>query len=465
MSSPAGVDSIATSNTPSAADRPEEQAAAQPLSLGVCLGWAAGTLGIAVLFNTTNFLLLRFLVDHVAISAAVASAILAAAKVYDAVVNPIVGWVSDRTETRWGRRRPYLFVAGILCALALPILFSPPQSPSQSVLIGYVAFAVFFYATAYTLFNVPYLAMPAEMSTRSDDRSRLMSWRVSAIGAGQLLAGSIAPALIVWCGGGIRGHSMAAWVLGAFVLTACWTAWFSTRNAKFTRNITNSGRVFGVRDQLRAIRQNRPFAILMLTKLLLLGGVAIGHSTLSLFTFHVLKVSDVLLGQFVFANALGIIVSMPFWNRLVVRIGAIRSFAVGAAFYCSACLSFLIVEAGEPTAIVLLRSLLMGIGAGGMILVGQVLLPVTIDYDRRHSGRNQEGVLTGVYSTVERIAFALGLMIAGVALSAMGYEAGTAATGAQQSESAIRAVYFCAWVLPSILIIAGAWALRYFKAE
>ena len=107
-----------------------------PLPLSLCLGWAAGTLGVSVMFNAVNILLLRYMTDFLGIAAAAASALIASSKIYDAILNPVMGVVSDRTVTRWGRRRPWLLAGSVIAALALPALFYLPAQVPQEWLIA-----------------------------------------------------------------------------------------------------------------------------------------------------------------------------------------------------------------------------------------------------------------------------------------------------------------------------------------
>jgi GPH family glycoside/pentoside/hexuronide:cation symporter len=108
----------------------------------------------------------------------------------------------------------------------------------------------------------------------------------------------------------------------------------------------------------------------------------------------------------------------------------------------------------------MLGGALIGLGSGAVLLVGQLLLPDAIDYDRDRSGAAREGAYAGVYSTVERVAFAAGLALAGLLLSAIGYVAGSARTGMAQPAEAIRGLYLCAWIVPSVFMLFSVVAVH-----
>ena len=170
----------------------------EPISLRLAVGWGIGSLPMSAMFNAVSLLLLTFLIEHVGIAALTAGLLIMVSKIYDAITDPIMGFLTDRTNSRWGRRRPYLMLGGILSGASFVMLFSVPTFSSQSTLIIYVLVALLINATAYTVFNVPYLTMPAEMTRSYHERTTLMSYRVSAIAFGQLLSSVLGPVIIAY---------------------------------------------------------------------------------------------------------------------------------------------------------------------------------------------------------------------------------------------------------------------------
>ena len=137
---------------------------AVPLPLTTCVGWGVGTLAVAVVFNTINVLLLRYLTDTVGIGAALAGSLIGLSKLYDAVIDPMIGGVSDRSRSPRGRRRPFVLVGGLMLAVAVIVLFHFPGGIMGTAAMLYLGAALLFYSTAYAVFTVPYMAMPAEMT-------------------------------------------------------------------------------------------------------------------------------------------------------------------------------------------------------------------------------------------------------------------------------------------------------------
>ena len=438
-------------------------AAEQALPFRIVFGWGLGTLGVAALFNATNVLLLRFLTDFAGLAAVAAGLAIALSKVYDAVTDPLMGVLSDRTRTRWGRRRPYLFLGGLGCGVAFALLFHAPALGGGQASVVLVFLLLLVYATAYTVFNVPYLAMPAEMSRDYHERSYLMSYRVAFIGVGQVAAGFLGPFLIVFYGGGVLGHQRMSLVLAGIIIAATWGSFFLTSGAPQTEQTVTERPRF--KEQLHTVLENRPFMILILAKMALLMGVAFTGSTMAFATTRILAVPDQFLAILIVVLTTGQIASMPVWLKLARRKGKKFVYYGGALLFCLSSLSWLLADAGEAVPVFLVRGLVWGIGSGGLQLIVQSLVPDTLEYDYLRTGLRREGVLSGVYTTVEKIAFALGAAVTGLLLGSMGYVSGTEGTQTEQPESAILAIYLCMSVLPAIAVALSAFALHWYRLD
>ena len=142
------------------------------------IGWASGALGVALLMNGISGLVLFYMVGILKIEPAVAGTLVFLTKLFDVASDPIVGVSSDRTRSRWGRRRPYLFVGAFVSAAAFALIFATPVFANQAFSIAYIFIALVIYTVGYTLFNVPYMAMPAEMTDSYHERSSIHGYRI-----------------------------------------------------------------------------------------------------------------------------------------------------------------------------------------------------------------------------------------------------------------------------------------------
>ncbi|MBT8445598.1 MAG: glycoside-pentoside-hexuronide (GPH):cation symporter [Gammaproteobacteria bacterium] len=414
------------------------------ISLGLRIGWGIGSLGSATLLNAISLLVLFYLVTILGMEPALAGLLVFLGKIYDMITDPLMGIVSDRTRSRFGRRRPWLLAGGLISALSMVMLFTP-TSLDGGALIGYVVAALLLYATGYTMFNVPYLAMPAEMTTDPFERSRLMSFRVVFASVGILIGAAAAPVLIDWLGGGATGFARMSWIVGAIILFATVTCFATTGNARSTEQTETRE---SIREQLRTAAQNRPFMVLILSKLMQLIGVASTMSALLFLVTVILRRPESSLGIFGIASTLGTMAAMPVWLAASRRFGKRNTYALAITLYLPTVLSWLLSTPEESMTWFVLRGVVMGVATGGILLMAQSMLPDSIEQDFRLTGLRREGAFSAVYSFVEKTAFAFGPLVVGSLLSLMGFDR---EAGAEQTPGALLAIQLAAAVIPAIM--------------
>ncbi|MBM3515373.1 MAG: MFS transporter [Alphaproteobacteria bacterium] len=433
------------------------------LPLSLCIGWGFGTLGIAIIFNSVNLLILRYMTDWLGIAAATAGLLIALSKAYDAVLDPIIGNVSDRTRSSMGRRRPYLLAGAFMCGLALPALFSAPAIDDMTSRTIYIGVMLILFATAYATFNVPYLAMPAEMTDDYHERSYLISFRVTAIGIGQVLGGFLGPYLIVTGGGGMAGHNLLGWVLGGLTFTACLLCFLMTGSAR--RIERDEGERPTYWSQLKLAWENKPFVWLMSAKLTQLMSMAVTQSVIAYFTTRVLKAGDTILGLIMVVTTVGLFVSIPIWVRLGRKIGKKNAYILATVVFGLATATWWFSAEGEAPLVFYLRAFVQGFGSAGMMLMGASMLPDTMEYDTRRTGMRREGVFSGIYTMMEKVAFAIGVSLTGAFLGAMGYIESRAGVATEQPDSAIQAIYICAAILPAAGMLISAIFIAFYDLK
>ena len=151
-----------------------------------------------------GLMLLPYLTDTLGIAAVWAGLIVFCRKAWDVVLNPIAGRISDRTVDPRGPRRPWLLRAGLALAAAFALIFAAPDDGPPGLEAGWVLVFFLRRATAYAFFQVPYVAMPAEITSSYDERTRLMTWRVAILAFTIMLAGATAPLIRDAVGGAGR---------------------------------------------------------------------------------------------------------------------------------------------------------------------------------------------------------------------------------------------------------------------
>lgn len=429
------------------------------LSLKTCLGFSVGTVGVSIMLNAVTAYYPAFMSTVLGQSPEVAGFLLMASKLFDALIDLAVGAMSDRTRSRWGRRKPWLLAGGVLSAASFLMIFSPPEL-SQGAITIYMIAALLLYSLAYSLFNVPYMALPAELTDGFHERTRLLSWRTLFVSAGQLLSMAGTAALIQRGGGGAEGYATMGLVMALIIggaMTATALAVPVTKGAA-----PRSGQHMPTLGQLRAIVSNRPYMLLLGAKVFQFLAFASIASCGVLYLLNVLGVGY--RGQIILAVTQNVVqaLSLPLWVRLSRAQGKRTTYLFGVVLFCLGALSWLTATRDISTLGIVARGLLSGAGSGGIILMSISMLGDTQAYDRFITGEGREGLLSSTVAVIEKVSFALGVAVLGMFLKAFDYVPTFGGKIVEQPPSAVLALKLGFAVLPAaIYAINAAFICRY----
>ncbi len=417
--------------------------------IGICLAFGVGTVGTAILLNTVTVYLPAFMATVLGRSVATAGLLLTLSKLYDVLCDVVIGLASDRTRSRFGRRKPYMLAGALIGSLAFVTIFNPPIVDGPA-LLWEIGLLLVIYSTGYSLFNVPYLAMPPDIAVSYHGRTRLFSFRTVFVSIGQLAALSGTGWLLAAIGGGRHGYRVMGLLLGTVIL------------------VTELGTVFGVRvpppsiappsavgRSWRGLLSNRAFAVLMGIKFTQLLGLSIAISTSLLFMLNVLGVGYG--GQAVFSLAQNVLIaaSMPVWLQTSRRLGKRRTAMIGITIYSLGSLSWLLAGPGETSLGLAWRGGIMGIGAGALVLMISSMLPDVMEQDAHLNGVQREGIFSSVFAIVEKVSFAVGPALVGLFLGLAGYVPTRFGHLAAQPHRVHLALYAGVAILPAIMMLAS----------
>ena len=442
----------------------DTRATAHGISNWTAAGWASGTIGSSTMLGAMGLLVLFFLTEYVGINPAVAGTLIFLSRLWDIAASLIVGQWSDRATSRWGRRVPFLIVGAPVAAMAYTLLFLTPESLSGLALNAYVLGALILYATGYTLFVVPYLTIPAEITAVPQQRTTMMSYRVAFMTAAGLNVSILSAVLIDAFGGGRTGYAGMGVVQAFIIVFAMWgCAAIIARTPVVVRGTPSRASVL---TQLRMVLRNRPFLIFVTVKFFQLVASAMTIAALLYLARYVLNEDESFLIRFGAYQTVGTLISLPFWAWLARRYGK-RNTYMGAGFaYAAISLSWLIAYGGEPSWVTDVRLFVIGVGSAGLLVMGFSLLPDTMEHNTKTSGVAQEGTQAAVYSMVEKGTAAFGPLVAGFMLEASGFI--SAAGGdlpPDQPQSAIVAILLLAAVIPAVCNITGSLLLTKFDLK
>ena len=401
---------------------------------------------------------LFYMTTYLGVGALIAGQLVGLSKFYDLITDPLVGQISDRTQTAWGRRRPFLLAGAATCPVAIVLLFLVPAFESQAFIIAYLAIVLLAYATGFTFFNVPYLAMPAEMTTSANERTLLMSQRLFFSTLGVLTISTLGPQFIRFFGGGAGGYIGMSWIMATIVCVAMLLTFLATRS---TQSLPPSPREqYGLRKQWRFLLMNRPFRFYLMAKIAMFLSQSAVQGSLLFFAFYVLGSDEQILAAFGIGYTVGSVLTLPVWNLLISRvIGKRRAFQIAALGLGGVFLTWLLAGPGESIIGLYARFLLLGVFSAGSMVSGSAMLPDIMEYDRQRTGINQEGLYAAAFSVVEKVANTIGPMFVGTVLGLTGFISSRKGVYPEQPESAILAIRMTVSVVPFALTVVAAWLI------
>ncbi|WP_394728662.1 MFS transporter [Altererythrobacter sp. GH1-8] len=387
------------------------------------LGWATGAFGVALLMNGITGLILLFAASILQIDPWLAGTVIFLAKLIDVVTDPIVGVWSDRFESPRGRRRPFLFWGAITGAASFALIFTAPSFESQVVTALYLFVVLSFYAIAYTIYNIPYISMPAEMTDSYHERSSIHAYRMVFVSLGSLIASAGIKAALEYLGK-TEAQSYAIVGIGCAVLIfiSMMVAYLTTAKAPFTQGTKSTkSNAAQMVDEFNAVRSNKHFLRLIAVKFAQLMGIQISGAAFAYFFVQSLERGFDVLAIFGLTVSISTIVFAPIIVWFSRKFGKKNAYYLAGGMGVLYALSWSLGDAGEPIWAIVMRAALVGITFTGNVVMAMSMLTDIINADANRTGVRREGAFTALYSFVEKLTGAIGPLVVGFALTFAGF--------------------------------------------
>jgi GPH family glycoside/pentoside/hexuronide:cation symporter len=417
------------------------------ISWGVVLAYGPPLGGLGACFFFTQFYLMKFATDVLLIAPAAMGLIFAGGRLWDAVSDPLVGYWSDRTRSRRGRRRPWMLGALIPFGVTFVMVWSPPRGLSEAGLVAWLAVAMFGFYAAFTAYSVPHQSLGAELTTNHHDRSRIFGsrhafWMLSmmlAFGAMEFVDGASDP------------RAQAVWFTSILAIVAVIV--LLVPPLRLPERSEYSGRgsgnpVAAMRDVLRNPHARVLLAVWFIESL---GSGVLGVGS-PYITEYVVRRPD-LIGRAPAVFFVATVSSIPVWVMLSRRFGKRNVWRVamlGVAFSFGS-MGFL--QAGN---LLLLFSALAVAGAffgcGGTI--GLSILADVIDYDEYQTGERKEGAYSAAFGFALKAAIGITALVMGFALQLSGF-----VPNAEQPPAALMTLRVIFAGFPFVGYLVGAWVM------
>lgn len=465
-------------DAPGAAEAPAPSQSSPRLSAGTIGRYAIGSLGTGGFATLPGLVLTYYLTDSLGVAALAAGLVITIAKIWDVIIDPVIGALTDRDLARHGTRRRLMLLGSLMLPVFFALTFAVP--PVLGPLAGavWVLIAFTLTATAFSLFQVPYIALPAELTTSYDERTRLLTWRVVVLTFAILLFGAGGPALRGLTGDPVTGYLVMGVVAGVVIALGMLTATTVARKAVSRAAADSSGtgpqfrgagdaaqETSNIRQHfaagIRALQRSAPFRALLGTFVLQALATGLMLAGAQYVATWVLKSEDAVTLLFVALIAPALFAA-PVWGQVARRVGKERTFAVASAIFAVAALSIVAVlwAPGEwiyaPVAVA-------GVAYAGMQSLPMAMLPDVISHDERTSGPGQAGSFSGVWTAGETVGFALGATTLALILALTGYVSSTADQLVTQPDAAIVGIVVSFSVAPAVLIVLSMLTLGRYR--
>lgn len=374
-------------------------------------------MGGNLFFTVIGFYLLYFLTDIVELSAALAGTVLMIGKIWDAVTDPITGYVSDRTRSRWGRRRPYMFVGAVISCFTMGMMFTKPSFGSQLPLFAYLTFLYCLLNTAYTLVNIPYAALLPELTDDYNERTILTGYRMSFAVVGTFVgAGAVMP-IINLVSPVELGWTVMGYFMGAVMLLTTFITIWAVREPEHLEAPPETGFMRTYVETLRS----KVFLSALIPWTLFITGTSMVQGALVYYFTYIFGNGALFQTALVFLLATSLM-CIPIWVRISAKIGKKTCYMIGMGIMSAGVLVFsLLGEAVGPLGAVIVMAL-AGTGLSTHYVMPHAILPDVVEHDAIHHGNiRREGVFSSLWTFSSKIGQAVALALNGWILALFAY--------------------------------------------
>jgi GPH family glycoside/pentoside/hexuronide:cation symporter len=420
--------------------------------------YGMGELTVAMRLTSFQFYLLPYYTDVVVLAPWLAGLGRMLGLVWDGVNDPLTGYLSDRTRTRLGRRRPYLLGAALPMGLTFGLVWAAPAGVGPVATFLYLVLAYVVLDTCFTLYATPYLALGAELSDDYHERTQVAAARAFFHMIG-LFAGGVLPGVVLgyYAASPATGFAVMGFGLGATMTVIAVATALSTREPRHAVGPRDGGSWREFAGGMASVARHRPFRIMLATFALILvaGGV---HQMLVPYAFRywlrMPEMVNAVIGVYLAAT----IVSIPLWTRLAARLGKDRALRL-CMLWATAGLAALPFAFAPGMGSLRLGAFLVlaGLGNGGWAVLPVSITADIVDEDELRTSRRREGAYFGLWTLGMKLAAALAAGLVGVALQLLGY-----VPNQEQTPTTVLGIQLLYGPVPALLLLAAFLVFRRF---
>ena len=442
----------------------------EKLRFGTKLAYGVGEVASSAVTNIRVFFLLFFLTNVAGLNATMAGTVLLIGRVWDAVNDPLIGWLSDRTRSRWGKRHPWMVLGAIPFGIFffLPWVvphFSLDFNSNQGSLFWYYVIVALLFDTAYTVVTLPYAALAPEMTKDYNERTSLISIQQAfSVGAGifalvlaqfifSMVADSSSKYLIL--GGVCAGLSVLT------IYVCVWGTRQHTSTLSEPQSKNNRSVALPLWSQIRTVLNNRAFQLVTGTYVCFWVSVQVSAAVLPYFVVNWMRLPEQHFTQLAIVIQVTSLSMMFVWGWVSQRIGKKAVYFLGIPVLIVSQTGLFFLQSGQ-VGLMYCCGVGIGIGLSIVYLIPWSMLPDVIDLDELESGQRREGLFYGFMVQMQKFGLAIALFLVGKGLDWAGLIPAVAGKPAPiQPDSALLAIRLEIGPLPTLALFCGL-VLAYF---
>ncbi len=422
------------------------------LSVKTKLGYGLGDLGANMVFQSVALFLMFYLTDVFILSASVAGTIFLIAKIWDAVSDPMMGYISDKTRTRWGQKRPYLLFGALPLGVCMALLFyTPPINMQWKPIYALIMFLLV--CTAYTVVNIPYGALTANLTLDTNERGRLTGYRMFFAIVGTLVVAGATKPVVGMFENPVAGWRFVGVLYGAIAAVFTLVTFLSVKE----RVQYNNTEEYRLRDIVTILKVNRPFVLLSIGVFMHLCAIGVIASMVNyMFKYYYAQEGFIPVAFLcMFATAA---VAIPLWVFVSQKLGKKQAFNIGMGLLAVILVFLYFIKEFNFTYFVVLF-VVAGVSVSTVFFSPWAMIPDTVEYSQWKTGLRREGILYGFYYFSQKMAAACAGFITGVGLTIIGYVqpvlVQSTFVAQVQSPGALEGIKLMTTIIPVLLIIMG----------
>ena len=414
------------------------------------IGYGIGDFGINLFFISTLTYLLYFYTDVVGLSAAAAAGVIWVARLVDAVTDPLMGAIAERTRSRWGRLRPYILFGALPLGASAVLMFASPELGDSGKLwwayLTYIAFSV-----AFTVVSIPYSALTASLTADYHERTVLSTVRMACAFGGGFAISVGMPILVAEFDTEADGYLWSMVICAVLATPLLWLTFAQTEE----RIQPPAAQRLAIGDSLRAVFLNPPLLVVMVMFSCGMLSFTV-RQTAAIYYFEYNLGRPDLIATWFAATLSIMFVGLIFTPRLADRYGKPGGILIGAAVTIAAALG-LYFTPYERIELIFVWGCLLALGGTPIAVLGWAMIPDTVDYAQARFGVRADGSVFAMSSFFQKLAKALGGSGVAAVLALAGY-----AANADQSPTSLAAIRSLMTLVPAaIMVVMIAAALAY----